>query len=206
MHPLRFPNGSIRAKVFVRKISFKLRVMRLNRVELFYALVAAKVGAACGGGAATCMLSACRGSPLLATCKGLPATARPPARGGHLRARPTAANPQGRSATVSPLGPIGSGQLARGCRSRPALPPTGAAAPVVGVAAPWQCGCRPQRATAACAGVAAAAAQLQRYPRCRGRRSRCMVMRRSDGTDDDEINNHRAWRCANAHINSIVSD
>ncbi|RWV84973.1 hypothetical protein GW17_00053274 [Ensete ventricosum] len=41
MHPLRFPNSGIRAKVFVRKIGSKLRVMRLNRVELFYALVAA---------------------------------------------------------------------------------------------------------------------------------------------------------------------
>ncbi|RRT56646.1 hypothetical protein B296_00021266, partial [Ensete ventricosum] len=40
MHLPRFPNSSIRAKVFVRKIGLKLRVMRLNRVELFYALVA----------------------------------------------------------------------------------------------------------------------------------------------------------------------
>ncbi|RWV81142.1 hypothetical protein GW17_00057466 [Ensete ventricosum] len=47
---------------------------------------------------------------------------------------------------------------------------------------------------------------LQRNPRCRGRRSQRMVMRRSDETDDGEINNHRAWRCANAHIDSIVSD
>ncbi|RZS19863.1 hypothetical protein BHM03_00052314 [Ensete ventricosum] len=36
MHPLRFPNSGIRAKVFVQKIGFKLRVMRLNRIELFY--------------------------------------------------------------------------------------------------------------------------------------------------------------------------
>ncbi|RZS26470.1 hypothetical protein BHM03_00059816 [Ensete ventricosum] len=41
MHPLRFLNSGFRAKVFVRIIGFKLRVMRLNRVELFYALVAA---------------------------------------------------------------------------------------------------------------------------------------------------------------------
>ncbi|RRT48046.1 hypothetical protein B296_00028586 [Ensete ventricosum] len=33
-----------------------------------------------------------------------------------------------------------------------------------------------------------------------------MVMRRSDGTDDDEINNHRVWRGVNAHIDPIVSD
>ncbi|RWW64055.1 hypothetical protein BHE74_00028731 [Ensete ventricosum] len=36
MHPLRFPNIGIRAKVFVRKIGFKLCVIRLNHVELFY--------------------------------------------------------------------------------------------------------------------------------------------------------------------------
>ncbi|RZS14377.1 hypothetical protein BHM03_00046059 [Ensete ventricosum] len=41
MHPLRIPNSGIRAKVFMRKIDFKLRVMRLNHVELFYTLVAA---------------------------------------------------------------------------------------------------------------------------------------------------------------------
>ncbi|RWV94090.1 hypothetical protein GW17_00043407 [Ensete ventricosum] len=35
MHPLRFPNSGIRAKIFVRKIDFKLRVMRLNYVESF---------------------------------------------------------------------------------------------------------------------------------------------------------------------------
>ncbi|RWW07759.1 hypothetical protein GW17_00028843 [Ensete ventricosum] len=36
MHLLWFPNSGIRAKVFVRKISFKLHVMRLNHIELFY--------------------------------------------------------------------------------------------------------------------------------------------------------------------------
>ncbi|RRT34937.1 hypothetical protein B296_00058441, partial [Ensete ventricosum] len=36
MHPLRFPNSGIRVKVFIGKISFKLRVMRLNHVESFY--------------------------------------------------------------------------------------------------------------------------------------------------------------------------
>ncbi|RWV85633.1 hypothetical protein GW17_00052559 [Ensete ventricosum] len=34
-----FPNSGIRSKVFVRKIGFKLRVMRLNRVESFYAFL-----------------------------------------------------------------------------------------------------------------------------------------------------------------------
>ncbi|RRT32054.1 hypothetical protein B296_00057093 [Ensete ventricosum] len=36
MHPLRFPNSGNRAMIFVRKIGFKLRVMRLYRIELFY--------------------------------------------------------------------------------------------------------------------------------------------------------------------------
>ncbi|RWV77304.1 hypothetical protein GW17_00061884 [Ensete ventricosum] len=39
MLPLRFPNSCIRAKVFVRKIGFKLRVMRLNHEESFYAFL-----------------------------------------------------------------------------------------------------------------------------------------------------------------------
>ncbi|RWW46475.1 hypothetical protein BHE74_00047595 [Ensete ventricosum] len=39
MLPLRFHNSGIKAKVFVRKIDFKLRVMRLHRVELFYAFL-----------------------------------------------------------------------------------------------------------------------------------------------------------------------
>ncbi|RZR73018.1 hypothetical protein BHM03_00019171 [Ensete ventricosum] len=39
MHPVRFPNSGIRAKVFVRKISLKLCVMILNRVESFYVLL-----------------------------------------------------------------------------------------------------------------------------------------------------------------------
>ncbi|RWW60882.1 hypothetical protein BHE74_00032082 [Ensete ventricosum] len=39
MLSLRFPNNGIKAKVFVRKIDFKLRVMRLNRVESFYAFL-----------------------------------------------------------------------------------------------------------------------------------------------------------------------
>ncbi|RWV81148.1 hypothetical protein GW17_00057461 [Ensete ventricosum] len=37
MHSLRYPNSGIRAKAFMRKIGFKLRVTRLNRVELFFA-------------------------------------------------------------------------------------------------------------------------------------------------------------------------
>ncbi|RZS27680.1 hypothetical protein BHM03_00061197 [Ensete ventricosum] len=137
----------------------------------------------------------------LATCKGRPTMARPPA---------------------------------RGCRPRPALPPAGAAMSVAGVAAPWQGSCRPQRVAVACVGAAAAAAYLRFFlvycwacvpvsicnymERCngsmevtsgpiyRGGRSRRMVMRRSNRTDEDEINNHKAWIYANAHIDPIVSD
>ncbi|RWW37037.1 hypothetical protein BHE74_00057898 [Ensete ventricosum] len=39
MLPLRFSNSGIRATVFMRKISFKLRVMRLNGIESFYVLL-----------------------------------------------------------------------------------------------------------------------------------------------------------------------
>ncbi|RRT50193.1 hypothetical protein B296_00004060 [Ensete ventricosum] len=39
MHPLRFPNSGIRAKVFMRKIDFKLHVIRLYCVESFYAFL-----------------------------------------------------------------------------------------------------------------------------------------------------------------------
>ncbi|RWV96404.1 hypothetical protein GW17_00040889 [Ensete ventricosum] len=71
MHPLKFPNIGIRAKQ-----------------------LAAKVGTACGGGAATCMLSAYRGGwPRPTPLQGLPAMAWLPARGGHPRAWPAAASP-----------------------------------------------------------------------------------------------------------------
>ncbi|RRT37325.1 hypothetical protein B296_00016916 [Ensete ventricosum] len=39
MHTLRFHNSGIRANVFIRKIGFKLCVMRLNHVESFYAFL-----------------------------------------------------------------------------------------------------------------------------------------------------------------------
>ncbi|RWV83072.1 hypothetical protein GW17_00055370 [Ensete ventricosum] len=121
MHPVRFPNSGIRAKIFVRKIGFKLRVMRLNRVELFYALVVA-IGSesrCCLRGRGGHMHAVCMQRWMamakppagavghsLATCKGRSAVARPlargdrpqeqqPARGGHLRARSAAASPQG---------------------------------------------------------------------------------------------------------------
>ncbi|RWV78967.1 hypothetical protein GW17_00059972 [Ensete ventricosum] len=112
MHPLRFPNSGIRAKVFVRMIGFKLRVMRLNRVESFNAF----------------LLRFCNEGNKEEGQQGM---ARPPARGwsavakaplqrgdrlrlGPLqraaankgssrpRARPTAASPQGAAARGAP--------------------------------------------------------------------------------------------------------
>ncbi|RZS15992.1 hypothetical protein BHM03_00047924 [Ensete ventricosum] len=60
-----------------------------------------------------------------------------------------------RPLATSSQGPADSNQPARGCRPRPALLPTGAAASVAGLAAPWQGGCQPQRVIAACAGAMA---------------------------------------------------
>ncbi|RWW43348.1 hypothetical protein BHE74_00051007 [Ensete ventricosum] len=88
--------------VFMRKISFKLRVMRLNRVELFYALVAAIGGKSrhCLRGRGGHMHAVCiqrwlaTARPLagatdhgLATYKGWPAAAKAPQQGGD-RLRP----------------------------------------------------------------------------------------------------------------------
>ncbi|RWW15276.1 hypothetical protein BHE74_00032382 [Ensete ventricosum] len=82
--------------VFVRKTSFKLRVMRLNRVELFYALVVAidNKSRHClrGRGGHMHVVYMQRWLAMvrppawvnghgLATCKGRPAVARPLARG-----------------------------------------------------------------------------------------------------------------------------
>ncbi|RRT37495.1 hypothetical protein B296_00045520 [Ensete ventricosum] len=129
MHPLRFPNSGIRDKVFMRKIDFKLRVMRLNHVELFYAVVAT-IGSESrrclwgrGGklwpgplqGATVLRGSNLQGAParghdqLRPARKGLPPTANPVAsRGdgvGHKGGRPLA----GRLPTVK-----GSCRLCRG--------------------------------------------------------------------------------------------
>ncbi|RWV84553.1 hypothetical protein GW17_00053724 [Ensete ventricosum] len=103
MHPLRFPNSGIRAKVFVRKISFKLSVMRLNRVELFYTLVVA-----IGTDSRRCVWG--RDDHMHAVCmQRWLAMARPPTgAASHTR--------KGRP----PAGTVGSGQPVRGCCSRPA--------------------------------------------------------------------------------------
>ncbi|RWW18124.1 hypothetical protein GW17_00017905 [Ensete ventricosum] len=126
MHPLRFHNSGIRAKVFVRKIGFRLCVMRLNRIELFYALVAAidSESRHCLRGRGGHMHAVCMQRWLamakppvgavghgLATCKGWPAMARPRAWGGHPRARPTAATPA--ASKGSGVGRRGGRPLAR---------------------------------------------------------------------------------------------
>ncbi|RRT51421.1 hypothetical protein B296_00033672, partial [Ensete ventricosum] len=81
--------------------------MRLNHVELFYALVAA-----IGSESRHCLRGRGGNMHVVYMQRWL-ATARPPARGGHPRAQ---------SATASLQGPADSGQPARGCRPRPALP------------------------------------------------------------------------------------
>ncbi|RWW25468.1 hypothetical protein GW17_00010190 [Ensete ventricosum] len=108
MLPLRFPNSGIRAKVFMQKIGFKLRVMRLNRVKSFYAFLLR-----------FCSKRSEEEDGLLGLLQGRPTTAWPLARGqlvvanvpykgatrccgqGPLhRGRPAMASPQGRQAPV----------------------------------------------------------------------------------------------------------
>ncbi|RZS14568.1 hypothetical protein BHM03_00046280 [Ensete ventricosum] len=86
MHPLRFPNSGIRAKVFVRKISFKLRVMRLNRVESFYAFLLRfrSEGSPCKGQPGMVTASPLAGAADNSqgpTARGRLAVARPPTKG-----------------------------------------------------------------------------------------------------------------------------
>ncbi|RWV96171.1 hypothetical protein GW17_00041134 [Ensete ventricosum] len=98
--------------------------MRLNRVELFYALVAAigNESRRCLRGRGDHMQAVCMQRwlamtrPLagatghgLATCKGRPAMAWLPARGGRLRPSPLYGAIARRGG--SPQGPVGSGQL-----------------------------------------------------------------------------------------------
>ncbi|RWV77436.1 hypothetical protein GW17_00061734 [Ensete ventricosum] len=80
MHPLKFPNSGIRAKVFVRKIGFKLRVIRLYRVESFYAffLRFRSEGSEEEGQLATANPYARPTTHGQASCKGLPAAAEAP--------------------------------------------------------------------------------------------------------------------------------
>ncbi|RWW39106.1 hypothetical protein BHE74_00055588 [Ensete ventricosum] len=123
MHQLRFPKSGIRAKVFVRKIGFKLRVMRLNRVELFYTLVAA-----IGSENRRCLRA--RGGHMHAVCmQRWLATARPPVGAAdHGLATCKGRLPAGATARKGwpPVGTINCGQPARANRHQPALPLAGA--------------------------------------------------------------------------------
>ncbi|RWW24866.1 hypothetical protein GW17_00010825 [Ensete ventricosum] len=112
-----------------------------------------------------------RGQTTRAAARGWPAAAG--RRQGATAARSHANSLQivarkGRSTTGStPAGrqPAGRGIARKGCRLE-GRPPAAAAlaraapveVPVAGVAAPWQGGCRPQRAATACAGATAATA------------------------------------------------
>ncbi|RZS01032.1 hypothetical protein BHM03_00030830 [Ensete ventricosum] len=106
--------------------------MRLNHVELFYALVAAigNESRHCLRGRGGHMHGVCMQRWLatvrpptgvaghgLAIYKGRPATARPSVRGGHPRARSTAASPQGVTTRGQPYR-----QQGRRCRPQGWLP------------------------------------------------------------------------------------
>ncbi|RWW11221.1 hypothetical protein GW17_00025190 [Ensete ventricosum] len=99
---LRFSNSDIRAKVFVRKIDFKLHVMRLNRIEPFcafllqFCIIRSKEGwlamARPPAGVAGHDQAACRGSRL---------------RPGLLQGRPNVASPQRATANKHSSSPLG---------------------------------------------------------------------------------------------------
>ncbi|RZR71079.1 hypothetical protein BHM03_00003406 [Ensete ventricosum] len=99
----------------------------------------AKVGATCGEGLPhACCLHAEVAGHSQAPYKGQSPARAASRKGRPPVGRPATASPQGRPPVASPQGPAGSGQPARGCRPRTALPPVGEAAPAAGVAAPWQ--------------------------------------------------------------------
>ncbi|RWV86986.1 hypothetical protein GW17_00051066 [Ensete ventricosum] len=129
MHPLRFSNNVIRAKVFVRKIGFKLYVMRLNHVESFYVFLLyfrSKCNEEENGRATTARPPAGAADHDRATCKGVVGYGQGPLQRGdwlrpthrgdkRLRARslgawcpqgqhPPAARPQGSAARSEATG------------------------------------------------------------------------------------------------------
>ncbi|RZS16455.1 hypothetical protein BHM03_00048445 [Ensete ventricosum] len=171
--------------VFMRKIDFKLRVMRLNCVKLFYVLVAA-----IGSESRRCLSG--RGSHMHVVCmQSWLAKARTPA------GQPTMAWLPVRDSRPWPSPLQGAATRGHG-QLRPALLPAGAAPLVEGVAAPWQGGCRSQRATRHSGSVEVTARPTMPW--------REITTHGDARSDNDEINNHRTWRCANAHIDPIMSD
>ncbi|RWW07966.1 hypothetical protein GW17_00028621 [Ensete ventricosum] len=129
MHPLRFPNSGIRAKIFMRKIGFKLHVKRLNRVKSFYAFLLHFRS----------KRSECKGQPGMAT------SSPPVGAAGHLQGGRSAA------AKASLQGGNRLWPARRGGRQRlPTVCPQGTAP------AASRGGCRRARAAAACVGAAMA--------------------------------------------------
>ncbi|RRT62600.1 hypothetical protein B296_00022511 [Ensete ventricosum] len=119
MLPLRFPNSGIRAMVFMRKISFKLHVMRLNSIESFYVFL---------------LRFYSEGNE-----EGRPTTARPQPRlaGGRLRLG-LAPLSTGTASCDQPAGVAAARGHSRMQRdARKGLPPTGVVVPVAGVVTPW---------------------------------------------------------------------
>ncbi|RRT31849.1 hypothetical protein B296_00022968 [Ensete ventricosum] len=110
MHPLRFSNSGIRAKVFVRKIGFKLRVMRLNRIESFYAFLLyfrSKRSKEEAGRPATARPPAGAAGHDLATFKGAGDCGQGPLQRGYSRLQcPPAARPQGSATRGEAIGAV----------------------------------------------------------------------------------------------------
>ncbi|RWV90682.1 hypothetical protein GW17_00047095 [Ensete ventricosum] len=158
MLPLRFPNNGLRAKVFVRNIGFKLRVIRLYHVESFYAFLL------CFGNEG----SEEEGRPAL--MQGRPPSARPrprtPARrwlataraspqgaAAHRGSSPQGRRLQARQATASPAPITSRLQGARkGLRPAASLVASRVGGASHRVAASWQGGFQRARAATAYAG------------------------------------------------------
>ncbi|RZS07287.1 hypothetical protein BHM03_00038132 [Ensete ventricosum] len=152
MHPLRFPNSGIRAKVFVRKIGFKLPKAARRRGASPHA------GAAAHGQATA--TTPCKGR--LAAASASPKGAAAARRGGAYGqkrcpwARSVAASPQGRQllAARRPQRGPAVGRSQRG----PAVGRLQGATASKGCGAsrrgghPWHYGCQRARAAATCAG------------------------------------------------------
>ncbi|RWW67213.1 hypothetical protein BHE74_00025360 [Ensete ventricosum] len=153
MLSLRFPNSSFRAKRGGGVVNHGQPPCRTGRPRLGPDQGPCKGGATdCGQGQPAREASGSQQgwpplrpapSPLLAT--GLAPGSSP------LRAEVTPASTA--ACSVVPVRGADYRTPARDCCPRPALSPAGATAPIVGVAAPWQSGCRWARAVAASVGA-----------------------------------------------------
>ncbi|RWV97618.1 hypothetical protein GW17_00039581 [Ensete ventricosum] len=131
MLPLRFPNSGIRAKVFVQKIGFKLCVMRLNRVESFYAFLLRLWNKRSEERRQSAMARPSVGMAGhgQASCRGERLWPRPPCKGEGSRSRARPLTPR------CSQGATASGQFTWGYRPRPRLPPAEATMSVTGATA-----------------------------------------------------------------------